>query len=175
MSSAAGRDLGAGQCGQGVGSLGRMGSGAAWAGGQWGSVAQAGQAGCGQQRQGAGRSQGRAQAAEVAAGHRAASLPPALALQPPGAAWAGSGRPQGHCPARELLRGSALFGEAPCQGGVAVLCATHHCNTWQCSNCHLWRLCPIPGRSAGDLASQGEYSLSCSLAIQPSPLSCCVH
>lgn len=71
MSSAAGRELGAGQCGQGVGSLGRMGSGAARAGGQWGSVAQAGQAGCGQQRQGAGRSQGRAQAAEVAAAGQA--------------------------------------------------------------------------------------------------------
>lgn len=126
------------------------------------------QAGRGQQR-----SHRRARAAEVAAGYRAPSLPPALALRPPGAAWAVSGRLQGHCPARELLCGSALFGEAPCQGGVAVPCATHHCNTWQRSNCHLWRLCPISGRSVGDLASQGEYSLSCSLAIQPSPLSCC--
>lgn len=112
-----------------------------------------------------------AQAAEVAAGHRAPSLQPALALQPPGAAWAA-------CRDTALAGsccGSALFGEAPCQGGVAVLCATHHCNTWQCSNCHLWRLCPISGRSVGDLASQGENSLSCSSAIQPSPLSCCVH
>lgn len=121
-----------------------------------------------------GRVQADAQAAEVAAGHQARRLPPALALRPPRAAWAVLGCLQGHCPARELLCGSALFAEAPCQGGVAVPCATHHCNTWQCSNCHLWRLCPISGRSVGDLASQGECSLSCSLAIQPSPLSCCV-
>lgn len=166
----------------GQGSVGR--AWAAWAG--W-AVGQHGQVGSGAAwhrlaRQGVG-SRGRVQAGPRAVlrqqrwqqdiGQRACR-PPWLCSHPE-LRGQGSGRPQGHCPARELLRGSALFGEAPCQGGVAVLCATHHCNTWQCSNCHLWRLCPIPGRSAGDLASQGEYSLSCSLAIQPSPLSCCVH
>lgn len=71
------------------------------------------------------------------------------------------GLPAGALPYPERLCSSTLFGEAPCQGEVAMPCAMHRCNNWRCCNCHLWRLCLIIGRSKGDLASQGEYPLFC--------------
>lgn len=130
---------------QGVGSLCR--AGRVWAAEarcgrakQWGSAGRAWAApGCTEPHHCACSSSGGSTAAGTEpAGH-------------PGSASARSclgrvGLPAGTLPYPEHLRGSALFGEAPCQGGVAVPCAIHRCNIWQCCNCHLWRLCPISGQ-----------------------------